>query len=100
MNSVRDAQAAWEPERRPPLKGYYHILGAHLGPLTTALLACGPEYGGASRRISLMDSGALKAVDHEDLVQILAVVKKDIHDTILRILSPGRHVTLKRLLRN
>lgn len=23
MNSVRDAQAAWEPERRPPLKGYY-----------------------------------------------------------------------------
>lgn len=65
-------------------------LGAHLGPLTTELTddrACGPAYGGASR--SQMDPGALKAGDHESLVQIAVVMKKDTHDSILRIPSPG-----------
>lgn len=72
-------------------KGCSHILGAHLGPLTTELTdvrACGPAYGRASRR-SQMDPGALKARDQEGLVQIQLVMKKDTHDRSLRIPSPG-----------
>lgn len=72
-------------------EGCSHILGAHLGPLTTELTdvrARGPAYGGASRR-SQMDPGALKAGDQEGLVQIQVVMKKDTHDRILRIPSPG-----------
>lgn len=64
MNCVRDACAAQEPKGRPPLKGCRRTLEAYLGPLTTVLMDSrvrGPEYGGASRRMSLMDSGALKA---------------------------------------
>lgn len=72
-------------------KGCSHILGAHLGPLTTELTdvrACGPTYGRASRR-SQMNPGALKVGDQEGLVQIQVVMKKDTHDRSVKIPSPG-----------
>lgn len=91
MNSVSEAHAAGNLSRgHPSPKGCSHILGAHLGPLTTELTddrACGPAYGGASR--GQMDPGALKAGDHEGLVQIPVVMKKDTHDRIFRIPSAG-----------